>query len=283
MTNRPIRGRAPNETMRSAAASLLQMAERRYDERDVAAILREAAENQASRMESGEMGAGMTLAEIQRLAKEVGIDADQVAAAAARRESRHEKAEVSRFWGGSAQLIRTRTSDGELDDSAWEEIVAELRAALGEPGTIGKMGASNEWTGGNGFLSVHFSAKPQDGTTRFRITLDQSALFVRWLFTFAGIVLGSAVAGAMMSKAGVWPLAIWGILLALASLVCFATNRAIARWQARNIGLANSLLNRAEELVPERTPEVPDAVRENLANPPHVSDGPDQSIGRVTL
>ncbi len=268
--------------MQSVASSLLQMAERRYDERDVAGILREAAENQASQMEPGHFGSGMTLAEIQRVANELGIDSNQVLSAVARRESLVEQ-EVGRFWGATPRIIRTRTSDSELDDSAWEEVVAELRATVGGPGTIGKVGSSNEWTGGNGYIAAHFSAKPQDGTTRFRITFDQTAMCVYWLVTFILTFISSIVGGALMSKFGVTPLANWGIILAFVALACFATNRAVARWQGRNIDLANSLLKRAEELVPESVPKTQDGIRNNLAHSPQLPDETNKNVGPITL
>src|SRR5260370_39889221 len=134
------------------------MPERRYDEEEIAEILRAASEIQAGTSEMS--GQGLTLSEVQRLAEEVGIDRAHVSAAAAEIGSSPLPKSRFRFWGAPARVLYDRTCDGLIGDEGWEDVVAALRAATGRPGVLSTHGASREWSGGAALTSTLHTATP---------------------------------------------------------------------------------------------------------------------------
>src|SRR5687768_17205171 len=101
------------------------MSERRYNEEEVAAIFAAAADPQSS-VQRRPGAAGMTLAELQEIAAEVGLSQHAVARAAA---SLHTPAQVAtrRFLGLPIAVSRTAELGRELSESEWERLVVDLR------------------------------------------------------------------------------------------------------------------------------------------------------------
>jgi hypothetical protein len=151
------------------------MTERHYDDEEVAAIFRAAAEG-AERSESRALTQrrpdGLTLEELQSIAREVGISPSAIEQAA-RSLDRPRDAGVSRtLLGLPIGVERTVALDRRLTDAEWELLVVELRQVFGARGTIREHGSLREWSNGN----LHAYLEPTPTGHQLRIcTLKGSA------------------------------------------------------------------------------------------------------------
>ena len=124
------------------------MSERRFDEDEVAEIFDRATQAQHAGQRQLPSGEGMTLGELQDIAREVGIDPQQVARAAAslvqagRPTSR-------RFLGLPIGVGRVVELDRRLTDDEWERVVVDLRETFDARGRMRSEGSFRQWTNGN--------------------------------------------------------------------------------------------------------------------------------------
>ncbi len=131
------------------------MAERRYSDEEIAAILKLAAERQQLAAstdavpEAGDTGpAGMTLAEVQGIALQVGIPGDIVAQAASSLD-RVGRPAVRRYLGLPIGVGRTVALQRKLTQAEWEQLVVDLRQTFDARGRVKEEGAFKQWTNGN--------------------------------------------------------------------------------------------------------------------------------------
>jgi len=237
------------------------MAERRYNEKELAAILKAASEAQAKDLGPAEDSAGLTLSEIAKLATEVGIDPVHISHAAEKLERLPAKKEFN-FWGASAQQVIERTVEGTFDDVGWEEAVAEMRMAYGSAGTASEIGTSREWSGGSEFRYAHISATPKNGKTRIRVQIHQEgALVVRWMFAFATSFFTSILIVAAAKKAHLPTAPVIGMILALVLTILLLTKWLVAKNSLKNAAQTESLMDRLGNLASIPT----EILTENLA------------------
>lgn len=152
--------------------------EQSFTEAQARAIFEEAARRQAARQTAD--APGLTLAELQAVAREAGLDPDLVAAAAAHIAIEPpEPAKRYPFWDLPDELRVERVIPGEVPDALWETMVAELRRTFGQAGRAGQVGRVREWatevassSGSNLHAPVRVEVRPEDGQTR--IVLSQS-------------------------------------------------------------------------------------------------------------
>src|SRR5918999_400027 len=124
------------------------MTERRFNEAEVAAILERAAEAQHTGSHQLPSGEGMTLAELQTIGSEVGID-PRLVAQAAHALDRAGRSTSRRFLGLPIGVGRTIDLDRKLTDVEWERLVVDLRDTFDARGTIRQEGSFRQWTNGN--------------------------------------------------------------------------------------------------------------------------------------
>lgn len=173
--------------------------ERRYDDDQVADILRRAAELQSASGATRE--SGVTLSELRRVGSEVGFDPGLIEQAARELESSSMELQTE-----SARGITSleQTVLGDLDDEAWEDIIAELRRATGRAGKSSTRKLVREWVNGGEATNITFSATRRGDGTRLRMLLNLSG--GRILGVMASIPLGLlsvVLPGALLHKAGV--------------------------------------------------------------------------------
>ena len=157
------------------------MTERQYDENEVAAIFRTAAEGSESRTLPDRSAGWLTLRDLQSIAREVGISPDAVARAA-RSLDRPQKAIVSRtLLGLPIAVEHTVTLGRRLSDAEWELLVVELREVFGARGAMRADGSLREWSNGN----LHALLEPTPAGHRLR------------LGTVKGSARGSVAAGSV--------------------------------------------------------------------------------------
>ena len=113
----------------------------RYSEEEVGLILHRAAEIQPGR--------SMSLAELEAVADEAGIDRALVRQAASEvRLEKHRSAPVVAPSGGAfgpTRIVFERTIQGTVDPMMWDDIVAEIRRHLDLDGAADKVGKELIW------------------------------------------------------------------------------------------------------------------------------------------
>jgi hypothetical protein len=218
----------------------------RFDDEAIRRILNRAAERQeqaeralpaADRGSRSGPEAGLTLAELQEVAGEVGITPDHVFAAA--REVRLRAVDTSEryaFLGIPKETIDRRIVPGVLGDRAWERMVGEVRSEFRVPGVTNSFGSVREWwaSGSSSSGVARLRLEPGEGTTEVVVrcsnrNMQELTHVLGWTFAGIGGLFGAAIAlGGMNPKAIVAPIIFGGF-----SLATFAAGRFFSRISAR--------------------------------------------------
>src|SRR5256885_1921936 len=142
------------------------MAERRYNDKEIAAIFRAAAEEgpQSPQREVAR-DEGLTLSELQAIGGEVGISSDAVAQAARAVDVRLGGASRT-FLGLRIGVARTVNLNRRLTDEEWERLVVQLREVFNARGRTRSDGSLRQWTNGN--LQVLLEPTETGHRLRFR-------------------------------------------------------------------------------------------------------------------
>src|SRR5260370_41832305 len=109
------------------------MAERRYSEKEIAAIFRVAAEAQTNPSREVPADEGLTLSDLQAIGREVGIPADAVAHAAQAMDLRVAAASRT-ILGLPLGVARAVNLNRRLPDEEGERPVVQCRAGFSAPG-----------------------------------------------------------------------------------------------------------------------------------------------------
>ena len=125
------------------------MTERHYTDDEVAAIFRVAAEGSESRTLPSSNADGLTLRDLQSIARDVGIAPDAVAEAARSLDRPLARPALRTFLGLPIAVERTVSLNRRLTDAEWELLVVELREVFGARGTLRAQGSLREWSNGN--------------------------------------------------------------------------------------------------------------------------------------
>lgn len=149
---------------------------RRYTDQEVALVIKRAAELQVQESERTDSGAsGLSLTELEQVAREAGLDPALVRRAAADLDTRNSTAPHSRFLGAPSLITIERTISGEVSVDEYEPIVEELRRAFNDNGLISTLGRSLAWTSTpsgrgrhQGGRSVNVTVSPRNGNTVIR-------------------------------------------------------------------------------------------------------------------
>ena len=159
----------------------IQLAGRRFNEKEVADIIKRASELQ--QVEStAESTTGMSLAELEQIAREAGLDPALVRRAASDLDTRVSDRQPSPFLGAPTTLVLERTIDGEVPADEYEAIVLEIQRELGGVGSASTLGRSLVWTmqrshGPRARTStVQVTITPRNGRTTIRMVEQLSQL-----------------------------------------------------------------------------------------------------------
>jgi hypothetical protein len=151
-----------------------QLPGRRYNEKEVADIIKRASEFQ--QLEStAESTAGMSLAELEQVAREAGLDPALVRRAATDLDTRVSDRKPSAFIGAPTHLVLERTIDGEVPADEYETLVLEMQRELGGVGHASALGRSLVWTmqgvhhGRASSRTIQVTVTPRNGRTTIRI------------------------------------------------------------------------------------------------------------------
>lgn len=166
----------------------------RFNEDEAAAIFARAAEAEASGRQPASAAGGMTLAELQEIGREAGLQPETVAEAAEsiRRAGTPAHTSVTApaptFLRVPIGVARTVALERPLSEEEWGELVAQLRATFNAGGRINSYGNFHEWRNGN----LRVSAGPVSGG--YQVDMRTSKGSARSLMTAGGIMTGFSAA-----------------------------------------------------------------------------------------
>ncbi|HSK19034.1 MAG TPA: hypothetical protein VK912_07825 [Longimicrobiales bacterium] len=154
----------------------------RFNEEEAAAIFARAAEAEASGHRPASTTGGMTLAELQEIGREAGLQPEAVAQAAEslRRTDTHTPA--PKFLRLPIGVARTVPLERPLTDEEWGELVMQLRSTFNAGGRVDSAGNFREWRNGN----LRVTAAPVAGG--YQVDMRTSKGSARSLMTTGGIM-----------------------------------------------------------------------------------------------
>ncbi|MEO8563478.1 MAG: hypothetical protein ABI601_15470 [bacterium] len=176
---------------------------RRFSEKEVAHIIKRASELQQEEAPA-ESTNGMSLAELEQVAREAGLDPALVRRAATDLDTRITDRKPSAFIGAPTMLNLERTIEGELPADEFEPMVHEIHRALGLIGTATTLGRSLQWTASGAdrrresTRSVLVTVTPRNGRTTISIEEPLGGLaagLFGGLMGPLGIALGAPAVG----------------------------------------------------------------------------------------
>lgn len=173
------------------------MTERRYDEDEVREIFDLATTGSTQERSLAPDSAGLTLAELQQIGREAGIEPGRIAAAAASLSTRVSAPPVRRSLGMPVGVSRVVDLPRAPTDLEWERIVSACRSTFGAKGRVASSGNLREWSQGN----LHVCVEPTERGYQLRLsTLKSDASGVN---AIAGSMAAmSAIMGTMATVAG---------------------------------------------------------------------------------
>ena len=152
--------------------SELTPAPRRYSDEEIRAVLERAAEIQHVEASAPE-GSGLTLAELESVAREAGIDVEAVRRAAAELETGVDTGSAigARIAGAPTRVTLVRSVPGERDVADLETLIPVIRDAVGVSGTGRVVGHTLTWQaqGPNAARDLEVMVSSRDGETRVRV------------------------------------------------------------------------------------------------------------------
>jgi hypothetical protein len=220
-----------------------------YNEAQVAEILRRTVELERGQAKSN---SGLSLNEIEAIARESGLDSSLVRVAARSLDrKRQEETLGARIAGAPVTRTFERVVEGEIDASHHEDLFAHLREAVGPLAlrapifsTIGRTLALSVRTQ---TATIEATIAPRDGKTWIRIDVGvgqlAGGLFGGLTAGVSGFLAPLAVALSIKAQAGV-TVAVVGALGSVAGVFLLA--RSLFSWRAGSLygrmeGLAESL------------------------------------------
>ena len=220
--------------------------DRRFTDREMKLIFQRAGEADVS----AQGDQGHTLAELQEIARQVGLDPADVARAA----STISAPQASNRWlGAPVRFHASRTLDTKLTDDEIAEIAHRLREATGLHGELRVVPGGAEWRARSaaGLIVVDFTAKGTGTRIDLMIARLDEALLTFMGAEFVGIVTGVAAGIAAVSGFDIAPLSGVAVGAIAAIGVGWAGtrmlwSRAARRWAGRTNALMESITEAAK-------------------------------------
>lgn len=222
---------------------------RLYSDREVRLILKSAVELQHRLDSTRESRHGMSLAELEQVAAEVGLDPGLVRRAAAQLTAVRRPTDRNPFLGSPTQVIIERTLDVELDASQFDQLLDITRSVTAEVGEVSTVGRQFGWKGrmDGAKTEVSVSAAERSTTIRVKIDLDEHAT---GHFMLKGM-LGGVGGGFAVSAATVTLFGPVGFVAAAATLASgyYFARRGLRGEEQRFRHLGSELVERLAERI----------------------------------
>lgn len=205
------------------------MSNRRYADDEVRKILDQALRPETLPVDRRGSADGLTLAEIQSIAQEVGVEPDAVSRAAARLDAAPVPTRDTAL-GMPVQVGVTVPLARALADHEWDALVAELRATFGATGRVSREGSIRQWSNGN----LRAAIEPSGSGVRLRLSTVKGDAQAMNAMGVIGVGASMIVTGAAAMSGGVAD-ALFGALFLGASgaAVLIANAVRLPRWANR--------------------------------------------------
>ena len=197
------------------------MTDRRYNDKEMAAIFRAATEGSQRPQRDVPSEEGLTLIELQAIGREAGISPTAVAQAAQALDVR-QAAASQMIFGLPIGVARTVNLNRRLTDQEWEQLVVQLRDVFNARGTTRSDGSFRQWTNGN--LQVLLEPTETGHRLRFRTVHGAARASIGAGLAALGVTATVAIATAVSGHVGD---AMLGIVLLLATGVAMIVSGAL--------------------------------------------------------
>lgn len=191
-----------------AGGSDLPDAGRLYSDEEVALILRRALEPRASHLVPVGADDGVSLAQLESIATEAGIDLARVREAAASIEIRPPAAKSSIVFGPPVSYVFDREVEGEVPPENLSAVVAAARRLTHSRGNVQEVGDWLEWQ--SDAKIIHVTVKPEAGKTSVQVMAD-GGFRVLAIGGITGLATLLTIVGIGAETAGISVLEILGI------------------------------------------------------------------------
>lgn len=236
----------------------------------MADVIRRAAEIQSAQSQSSQVS-GVSEQELRRAAGELGIDSSALDAAL--QNLGQDESPRFNLWGGPTQFEKEHVFAGNQVESAWEDILSDLRRTFRENGTVERRGTTHEWAatgGGVDFNTITIQQNPD--ATRIKVTSNFGGLAA--VFYMLGVIptlIATGVVSALAIPAVLKGMALVGVLGASFLAVRALVTR-LARKRSQTIA---AVIDRIQNRLSSQ-----DGVRERLASTtaPAVTAEEDRSV-----
>ncbi|MFT5516797.1 MAG: hypothetical protein ACI80V_002935 [Rhodothermales bacterium] len=165
----------------------MQDSDRVYSPDEIQGLLKRASEIQGARPLPTTHG--LSLAEVQELAEDAGIDPELILAASLEHNTGR-AARKKTWYGGPFTSTIVRSVEGKISDDTWEKMLAEIRREFKVAGETVQRGSTREWvykTTWEGTHS-HLNATYRDGRTEIE-WMDTSKQILAAPFVIAPFLL----------------------------------------------------------------------------------------------
>lgn len=149
--------------------------ERRFNEEEVALIIKRAAELQQTEQVEQDTGHALSLTDVEQIAREAGIDPKLVRRAALGLDQPSTTNRPNPWVGSPTRLVFERVVDGEIPIEEFEPLIAEVRRTFGDNGVPSVLGRSLAWSSSRGAgrkgqgRQIDVSVVPRGGVTTIRV------------------------------------------------------------------------------------------------------------------
>jgi hypothetical protein len=192
---------------------------RTYDDGEVRAIFAAAARAEAERAVAAPKDT-LTLPELQEIGREVGLDPERVALAAAALD-RHEIAVApQKMLGLPIEVGRTIALPRAPTDAEWEQMVALFRTTFRARGRVSSQAGFREWVNGN----LHAYVERDETGYRLRLGTLKGDARPLTAVGAAGVLTGAAAFGSLLLGGGGMETLMAPWLISAAGIAALTTN-----------------------------------------------------------
>lgn len=194
---------------------------------------------------------GLTLEEMQAIAREVGLEPEMVARAAGLL-TKGDEALSTRILGGPTRLGATHRFDRELESEDASRIVGTIRRVMEHEGEVQDELGGVRWKSVGEVTQTFVSLRPDAGATEVRVRVDRGVAFLMtWFFTILVFLILAGATGEALAPGGV----LGGILYFLGFLTAGAASARLL-W-SRSSRLVEARLQRLLDAVDHEMSEIP--------------------------
>ncbi len=229
---------------------------RRFTDREVALVLREASEMEEV---GGEVGArGLSQEDLEEIAEEVGISKSSIARAVSKLDAQGRRANP--LAGGPLAHRAIRAVEGEIDEEGLSALVRRVEGGSDAVGEVSEALGATRWTASDRFRTTQVSLTPAKGETTIQVVERATTRLRRLVHLVPASVSAAVTAGTIgafeLSSGGVTAFIALGFA-AGATLGRMVWSRMSLHGAARVEQLAEELSREGAELAPRSDPGDP--------------------------